>query len=236
VKEGFTFFPERLAPQALDELRSAMTQLAESHALDRSGDLNVADPHRRDVRFCQHLLVNGFLVDSVRSLLAPQVVLRRSSAIFAFPGAQKAAAWHTDQRYLVWPRPPLFTEPRLLTVLVYLEDADDETGPLFVRPGSHRLLVEPESDDRQFPDQVVLRPQAGETVFLDSAIWHRPGGNNNQHRVRQVLALSFVPIFYRRPPSIPDADSIGFQQLVEDACARGDEALLEVLGVIGDVA
>jgi phytanoyl-CoA dioxygenase PhyH len=234
LDDGFVVFPERLTAQALGDLQAAMSELAQRHLArtpEALPEFHLPDPHRADVRFCHSLLMDAPLVDSVRCLLGPEIVLRRSTALFGYPGAHEAATWHTDQRYLVYPRPPLFTEPRLLTVLVYLTDVDDEIGPLYLRPGSHRLWAEPESDDAELADQLVLRPRAGEIVFVDAATWHRGGRNRSPNRVRQVIALSFVPIFYRRPPSPSAPTSADFERLVADARARGDVALLELFDV-----
>lgn len=98
-------------------------------------------------------------------------------------------AWHThidaeDDGVRVARRvwPPKSHIGRLIAVL-YLDDLDDDGGPLLVWPRRVGDPTTPPHDLRSaaWPGQVVLQPSAGSLVLLDECTWHaarsrrRPG-------------------------------------------------------------
>ncbi len=69
---------------------------------------------------------------------------------------------------------PAKSELERVLVLLYLDDLDDDRGPLFVWP---RRLGEPTPPPHdvtadRWPGQIELRPRAGDAVLLEQCTWH----------------------------------------------------------------
>ena len=54
--------------------------------------------------------------------------------------------WHQD--YLYWAIEDLMPTPRVLNVAVFLDEVTEFNGPIFVMPGSHKALLEGETNSR----------------------------------------------------------------------------------------
>lgn len=248
VENGFIVFPSRLPPAAIEELQVASLELASfwpsSSAVSASpspeelsaGDQYLRDPHKGDRRFCQWLFMSDYaLVDSIRCLLGPQIVLRWPRVRISRPGSNDGQFWHTDERFSIRPQAPFSAQPHGLSALVYLDDADRETGPLFVRPASYRLpmTMQPHEAELDLPDQIELQLKAGQAVILHAATWHRGGKNVSSERMRRVIVLHFLPLFCQGPNMDEVPPSPEYLRLLADARARDDSALLELLGALG---
>jgi hypothetical protein len=88
--------------------------------------------------------------------------------------------WHThidgedeDVRHRAGRWPSIARLRRVFTLL-YLDDIDDDSGPLLVLPRREGDRCEPiaDLDATEWPNQVVLRPRAGTLVVLDECTWH----------------------------------------------------------------
>lgn len=128
------------------------------------------------------------LIDAMRETLGPDVRLELAGAV-ASDRRRPFFSWHTHidgeeegQRVQrgEWPARPR-TE-RVLTLL-YLDDLDDETGPLYVHPRREGEPTAPPHplDEEVWPGMIELRPRAGDLVALEQCTWHaarslrRPG-------------------------------------------------------------
>ncbi|MBW2460078.1 MAG: hypothetical protein JRH11_00430 [Deltaproteobacteria bacterium] len=128
------------------------------------------------------------LVDAMRAFLGEAAVLEVAGAVVN-DASRPFFPWHThidgiDEGERVqageWPEPP--EAQRVFTVL-YLQDLDEETGPLYVLPRRSADPTPPPHPmlDRTWPGMVELRPRAGTLVALDQCLWHaaasltRPG-------------------------------------------------------------
>ncbi len=88
--------------------------------------------------------------------------------------------WHThidgeneDVRQHVGKWPSVARLRRVFTLL-YLDDINDDSGPLLVLPRRQGDPCEPiaDFDAAEWPGQVVLKPRAGTLVALDECTWH----------------------------------------------------------------
>ena len=191
-------------------------------------------PHEQNLGFLKIVSEAYPYVDIVRSLMGPRIAIRSYSVRVTHPLSEDGTAWHSDQRSLVTPRPILFTEPRVLTLGVYLDGATEDNGPLQIRPGSHRWEIQPEGDEMyaSFKDEETILFKPGEAVLFDAAIWHR-GGKNYSDQQRRMLIIHFAPIFcktaiYSKTPPCEE-----FNQYVKKLRSTGNEATLELLGYNG---
>ena len=127
---------------------------------------------------------------------------------------------------------PLFTEPHVLTCLIYLDDVDDLSGGTFIVPGTHRLLKEPPADKKfdPIPGELGVFPKAGSVLFLHSALWHRGGLNAAGGKTRRLLIQQFAPAWARKSEFEPQSQTSLYNELVTSARDSADEEMLEILG------
>lgn len=172
-------------------------------------------------------------VSVARALFGPFVQMRGFTGRVCRPGDPHETVWHFHQRLVPEPLPPMFSRPQSMDVLIYLDDIDDENGPLCVLPGSHNRLNEDleASDFEEKPGQVILRLPAGSCVLAHGALWHRalptpPGG-----RVRRLLLFGYGPgwmkpsIYGKKPEDGLTAKLLETPDL--------DEETRELLGIAG---
>lgn len=74
----------------------------------------------------------SLIVDVAEDLLGPDVCYHHSKLNYKWSRGGEEIKWHQDIQY--WPH----TDFSPLTIGVYLEDVDDEMGPMGILPNSHR--------------------------------------------------------------------------------------------------
>jgi hypothetical protein len=242
LHDGVVVPGQRLAGNALDALRDAVDALCADRyphqQADAGGDAEfsgeyVRDPHTLDPRILTVPLLNFPLADTARTLLGPRVALRNSNIRRTRPGTGHATIWHTDYRPHTTPAPPLPAAPAVITILVYLDAADAESGPLFVVPGSHAQPRQPPRTHHDLPDQVAIGLDPGQVVLINAALWHRGGPNHSPDQARRLVTLQLCSVYmspFNFETGIP---APAYQRLLEQAKARHDEPLLELLGLGG---
>jgi ectoine hydroxylase-related dioxygenase (phytanoyl-CoA dioxygenase family) len=82
--------------------------------------------------------------------------------------------------------------PLSINTIVYLDRMDDETGPTYVVPGSHRGETLPQADERDqpLPNEVPIYAEAGDAAFINSAVWHS-GSCNRSSGLRHGIYIYF---------------------------------------------
>jgi hypothetical protein len=241
LADGLVVPHQRLDCAGVDELRDAVDRLCAHRFPDQiatGADAEFAgqylrDPHKQDPRILTVPLVDFPLADTVRCLLGPRVLLRNSNIRRTQPGSGDATIWHTDYRPHTTPAPRLPAAPAVITVLVYLDAASADTGPLFVVPGSHAQARQPDHTHEELPGQVAVHVEAGQVVLMNAALWHRGGPNRSPDQVRRLVTLQLCSVYMRPFNFEPSLPSAAFQRLLEQAKARRDEPLLELLGLGG---
>ena len=78
------------------------------------------------------LAFDSAIVDIAEDLLGPNVCYHHSKLNYKWSGGGEEIKWHQDIQY--WPH----TDYSPLTIGIYLEDVDDEMGPMGIVPGSHK--------------------------------------------------------------------------------------------------
>lgn len=242
AKDGYLKLPYRLS---LDEINK-FTLTAERLLKENHNDGQVQttykgknfagkylrQPHLQDLLF-MNLLTNQYpFVDMARSIMGPRIAVRSFNIRTTLPQSNDGTKWHSDQFSYVIPKPLFFTEPHIFTFAIYLDSANENTGPLYLVPGTHRLDEQP-SEKEYFQDienQVSLILDGGEIVLFHSALWHR-GGENKSTQKRRVILLHFAPIFCKIAEyenMIPSAECRTF---IDELRQKEDEAFLELLGM-----
>jgi ectoine hydroxylase-related dioxygenase (phytanoyl-CoA dioxygenase family) len=241
IEQGTVVPAAQLPPDAVATLAGVVDTLAAARFgsagqktyRDEFRGQYIRDPHMLDPQFLTTLLLDYPLADTARSLLGPRVVLRNSNVRITHPGSRDATIWHTDFRPHVSPPPPLGAAPAVLVALFYLDQADTQTGPLYVLPGSHRRPEQPATTMEPLIGQVELVMEPGQVALMHGALWHRGGANISRDRVRRLITVQLSTIFMPPHNFTVTNPSDAYIRLVEHARADGDEALLELLGMGG---
>jgi ectoine hydroxylase-related dioxygenase (phytanoyl-CoA dioxygenase family) len=137
-----------------------------------------------DARFVE-LVDNPPVMRVMRAILGNCVQLHSIAAIAKYPGGE-VQSWHRDGP---WPMDPAGTPygsvPGQINCGYYLDELDDELGPVWVLPRSQRVAFRPPSTPVELPDQLAIYAKPGQAVIFDGWLWHRGGANRSDSRVRR---------------------------------------------------
>ena len=125
--------------------------------------------------------------------------------------------WHRD---FVFPG----DNPLSINTILYLDDMREEVGPTRVMPGTHRGWNHqpPAGGTEPLPGEVAVYADAGDAVFINSAIWHT-GGRNRGDGQRRGIYL-YYGYWWLKPY---EAD----QQRPWQALENAGEQRLQLLGL-----
>jgi hypothetical protein len=239
VRDGF-IVRERLIPMTeVERLRAALDEtVARDGHLERGGGKafggvfirHLMDKHQAFLEFLRFPPT----LSVARALFGPAVQWRGFTGRVCYPDdPNQETEWHFHQRVIPDPLPPLFARPQTLDVLLYLDDVDDQNGPLCVVPGSHHWF-DRDLDANVFgemPGQVTLRLSAGSAVLTHGALWHRalptqPGGT-----IRRLLLWGYGPAWQKQAIyGVKPENGLTAQLL---ASPDIDEEAKELLGAAG---
>lgn len=243
IDKGFLRLKHRLSLEYCEHLKHRTMHLVSqkcggapqnTYRSNRFAGQYLRQPHELDLAFLEILRSPYPYVDIARSLIGPRILIRSFSVRITYPFSGDGTAWHSDQRSFVTPRPPLFTEPHVVTLGIYLDGADEGKGLFHVMPGSHRWDRQPNEADQFecFPGQESLSFAPGEAVLFDAAIWHR-GGENLSNALRRMIIIHFAPVFCKPAIYETPQPSAEFSEFVSQLRADEDEPMLELLGFNG---
>jgi ectoine hydroxylase-related dioxygenase (phytanoyl-CoA dioxygenase family) len=138
----------------------------------------------KDKRFFD-VVTQPRLLELLRVILGDDLQILDIGVMKDPPATGRVRSWHSDfhHSFPIVERPPL-----MVTMLVYLDDMSDERGPLFVKPGTHKLLHHPTAEERSEPlaGEVKIAVPAGTAVVFHSNLWHS-GSRNNTREPRRLL-------------------------------------------------
>lgn len=147
LERGYLQLDSFIGPEWLAELRSASAEFVElSREIDESNRVLDVEPshsseHPRLRRLISPLdhhdtfhrfTIHGPPARLAMELLGGPVRFHHSKLNYKWSGGGEEVKWHQDIQF--WPH----TDFSPLTIGVYLDDVDDEMGPMGVLPGSHR--------------------------------------------------------------------------------------------------
>ena len=109
--------------------------------------------------------LRGPVVDLAEDLLGPHVKFHHSKLNFKWADGGEEVKWHQDIQF--WPH----SNYSPLTIGVYMDDVDDEMGPMGVIPGSHdEQLFDLYGDDGQWVgaihDRDLPKVRLGDVAWL----------------------------------------------------------------------
>lgn len=237
-ENGYVSYPGLLDPGELETLLAEIDRISNGNTLashDKSR-LEMEPNQKPDGRLvrriyqpCTHyapfreLSDSPKLLDSVASLLGPDLVFHYSKINMKPPSIGSVVEWHQDLSYY-----PL-TNDGSLAVLIYLDDADVENGCLQVIPGRHKGKLLNHAQDGYFVGKIVesvdesqavpLEGKAGTGIFMHAMTPHA-SVTNLSDRPRRTVILS-----YRAADAFPlfttDTNELeGFTRLVRGKAAE----------------
>jgi ectoine hydroxylase len=143
--------------------------------------------------------LEGPAAQLAQAVLGGPVRYHHSKLNFKWSGGGEEVQWHQDIQF--WPH----TDFSPLTIGVYLDDIDDEMGPMGVLPGSHTGVLYDQYDaDGNWAG--AMNPDDAAAVDLDAMVWLKgPAGSttvhnccmvhgslpNNSDRVRPLLLQTY---------------------------------------------
>ena len=185
---------------------------------------NLVDRHEA---FARLLLKFRPTLGLARAALGPQVQVHASVLHVGYGDRpNKGVQWHFHRRVVPDPVPPFFYRPCVLDNLIYLDDVTDDSGPLVVLPGTHKLdrdLFAGEYGD--FPGRVTVTCPAGSVVTAHGATWHKAMPTKPAGGKRRLLILAYSPTWMKQV-SCP-------RKAIDALPADADEETRELLGVGG---
>lgn len=123
------------------------------------------------------------ILERHRAIFGNQVQLLQYDLLWQGPHNERfpERAWHRD---FVFPG----DHPLTINTILYLDDMQEEVGPTRVVPGTHRGWDHqpPLGGQEPLPGEVAVYAQAGDAVFINSAIWHTGGRNRGAGQRRGI--------------------------------------------------
>lgn len=158
------------------------------------------------------------ILERHRAIFGRQVQLLQYDLLRQGPRSQASERhWHRD---FTFPG----ERPLSINTILYLDDMTEEVGPTRVLPGSHRGEALPPKvrANEPLPGEVAVFAQAGDAVFINSAIWHS-GGRNQGDGLRRGIYLYYGYWWLKRYES--------HEALPWQAFENAGEQRLRLLGV-----
>ena len=146
-----------------------------------------------------HLLAHPVLLDAVQKVVGEQFVPTWDSVVIKMPGSGVEVPWHRDGG---GPQ-PFYDDPqsgrRLPAVNfdIYLDEANAQTGALYVIPGSNkdRENRAPElaahGDYEGVPGAVMVPMQPGDLLLHDVTLYHGSPETSDSPSIRRVIYYEF---------------------------------------------
>ena len=223
AENGYVVLPRLLESGRADELYRAFDQLplggspssvpgAAPGRLQTNERALVRDPRFLDV------LREPALLETVEAALGGDVHLLAYEAIEIPAGGGRARDWHCDFHFAT-------DAPLVVNTGIYLQDMEEESGPLHVVPGSHRWNREPQPDEvhAELPGEVKLTLPRGSAVVFHGRLWHT-GSQNRSARPRRAIFPYFGQAWIRR------MDDFYRDPLPESILTSGDPVLRQLFG------
>jgi len=127
-KDGF-FSPLRLIDKSTASSYCEILETVEQ----KTGSLNYRYKIHTVLEIAYKLASNKKLLDSVETLLGPNILLYNTSFVIKEPHSKTHISWHQDLTY--WG----FNDDKQVAAWIALSDATEENGCMYMIPGSHKV-------------------------------------------------------------------------------------------------
>jgi ectoine hydroxylase-related dioxygenase (phytanoyl-CoA dioxygenase family) len=199
---GYVVIPNAIPRSELGLLNSSLDRLP-SKTIKQTRKLINERALLADERFFE-VITQAALLDLIQDALGDDFQLLDFGAMEDPPGTGMKRSWHSDYHasFPIVEQPPL-----MVTMLIYLADMTDLRGPLFVKPGTHRLLRHPTPEEREvsLEGEVKVSVPGGTAIAFHSNLWHSGSTNRTDEPRRLLFSLwghywmKRLDEFYRTP-------------------------------------
>jgi len=230
-RDGFTLFPKMLSQEWMNEMKGSFDELSKKMHVSGQGDPNVLTnvlEHKHD--YVLPALTNEKLLDFVEMIVGPHVQLE-STTFRRTPPQQKkenhVLGYHRDM-FASFPQEGVYQRPLLFNALSYLQDLNDENGPLRIIPGSHKqaLSISPKEMNIAREGDRILYPKAGDIAVFHCSLLHTGCLNlSNEYRYLYFMTLNHSWLKHRE-----NFDGPVCRDIIKKARQNNDRRLLRLLG------
>ncbi len=203
LRDGFLVRERIIEGEHLQRLRDALDEVMATDERIETGRETFSGSYARFLhdKHPAFLELHDFApaLSVARAVLGPVLWLRVFTGRLTKPGDEfSEVEWHLHQRMIPRPLPPVWCRPQTLDCLLYLDEIDEENGPLAVLPGSHEWLDAnlPAFDCQPKEGEVVLNVPAGSLVMAFGSLWHRALPTNGR-RTRRLLLFAYAPAYLK---------------------------------------
>ncbi|MEE2774018.1 MAG: phytanoyl-CoA dioxygenase family protein [Pseudomonadota bacterium] len=165
---------------------NSLYDLDEGHSEATPKLTRVKLPHKANDYFW-HVLKDSRITKVLKELLGPNTLLQTSKLNTKAPGGGAAVEWHQDWAF--YPH----TNDDVLALGVFLDDVNNENGPLMVIPGSHKGpvlshlangvfcgAVHPDDPELDLGKAVKLTGKAGDMTIHHARTLHGSAPNKSE--------------------------------------------------------
>ena len=161
------------------EISDAVWDIEPGHSADNPRLRRLTSPNDYDETYWNYASSEG-ITDILSDLIGPDIKFHHSKLNFKWAGGGEEVKWHQDISF--WPH----TNYTPCTVGLYLEDCNDEQGPLGIIAGSHKgPLFNQYNEDNQWigclSDDDIMRLDMSRETYLPG-----PAGSITIHNCRTV--------------------------------------------------
>jgi ectoine hydroxylase-related dioxygenase (phytanoyl-CoA dioxygenase family) len=237
VNQGCLVRERLLSEAGLAALRNALDEVEATERVGKNvtgkgfGGLFIRHLPDKHPAFCAMVKFAPTL-SVARAVLGPLVQIRGFSARISYPNEpNQETQWHIHQQVISDPLPPFFVHPHGLDCLLYLDELNDDNGPLAFLPASHwnTRYHTPSEDFEDKPGQVIVKVPAGSCIIIHSNLWHRALPTKPTGQKRRLLIITYTPTWMKQAPyGVKPTDGLTGALL-----NTGDEEARELLGVGG---
>ncbi len=227
---GFTVIDDAFNPEIYSVWKLALAGLRERQ---QSSVYSTVSWFRHILELCPvetfEAVTQPVLLDLLEEMMGPFVQLDGVSPVGFSPvpdAKSSVRGWHRDR----WAEFPsgTYTVPRAIHILCYLQDIDDESGPLRIIPGSHvrPVAIQPEDETLPHCDEQLVYPRSGQAVVLHNKVLHS-GSLHKTAGLRSFCSTCFNQCWLPQPD---DFTGPNCQRLRKQAESTGDRRLIRLLG------
>jgi len=228
---GFTLFPKMLDDDWVAQMRAAFEEIADRIPNpDGSRSATFVDVLEHKPDLVLSAMSNPRLLDFAEMIVGPHVQLESITYRRTAPqpaDTKPVLGFHRDM-FAEFPQEGVYHRPLLFNALSYLQDLDDDNGPLRILPGTHMkaMSLTPEERTQPHPDEVILYPQAGDIAVFHNAMLHSGTANySDDHRYLFFLTMNHSWLKHRANYTGPVSESVKAR-----ARHTGNRRLLRLLG------
>lgn len=228
-QQGYAVFKKVYDEPTMEAMRAGLLKLNHASADRAQWWFGNTVEHLPDLMFPQ--VSNPVLLNFAERIIGPFLQLDNLT-LAAFPNeggqevAGKVKGWHRDR----WARVPdgAYHRPLAFNAISYLQDLDDQNGPLRVIPRSHidPITIADDQQKDHRPDEILIYPEAGDVVFTHNGLIHS-GTYNVSDDLRYFFSIFYNHCWLKHTDT---HDGPNCKRIIAEALDNKDHRILRLFG------